>query len=87
MLACLVAACIFASRGGRFAIAQPGHWRWPGLIWNLEWREGRGVVFGFMLDAWPGAGTAAGGLRRVFWYALPLMLFAAIAILSFVFPR
>ncbi|MCX7148054.1 MAG: hypothetical protein NTY05_01400 [Rhodocyclales bacterium] len=55
-----------------------------GLLWNLQWRAGRGVVFGFMLDGWPDLGSNQSGLRRIFWIALPLMLFAAIAILSFV---
>lgn len=56
-----------------------------GLLWNLEWRAGRGVVFGFMLDGWPAPAERA-GQHRIFWFALPLMLFAAIAILSFVLP-
>lgn len=58
-----------------------------GLLWNLEWRAGRGVVFGFMLDGWPELAPDRSGLRRVFWFALPLMLFAAVAILSFVLPN
>lgn len=58
-----------------------------GLLWNLEWRSGRGVVFGFMLDGWPAMPPDQSGLRRIFWFALPLMLFAAIAILSFVLPN
>lgn len=58
-----------------------------GLLWNLEWRQGRGVVFGFMLDGWPALPADQSGLRRIFWFALPLMLFAAIAILSFVLPN
>jgi hypothetical protein len=58
-----------------------------GLLWNLEWRSGRGVVFGFMLDGWPALPPDQSGLRRIFWFALPLMLFAAVAILSFVLPN
>jgi hypothetical protein len=54
---------------------------------RLEWRSGRGVVFGFMLDGWPALPPDQSGLRRIFWLALPLMLFAAIAILSFVLPN
>jgi hypothetical protein len=45
------------------------------------------VVFGFMLDGWPALPPDQSGLRRIFWLALPLMLFAAIAILSFVLPN
>lgn len=55
-----------------------------GLLWSLEWRAGHGVVFGFMEDGWPDLAPARSGLRRVFWIALPLMLFAAIGLLSFV---
>lgn len=58
-----------------------------GLLWNLEWRSGRGVVFGFMLDGWPAPMADRSGQHRIFWFALPLMLFAAIAILSFVLPN
>ena len=28
-----------------------------GLLWNLDWREGRGVIFSFMLDTWPSSST------------------------------
>jgi hypothetical protein len=55
-----------------------------GMLWNLEWRAGRGVVFGFMLDGWPAPAAERPGQHRIWWIALPLMLFAAIAILSFV---
>jgi hypothetical protein len=58
-----------------------------GLLWNLEWRAGRGIVFGFMLDGWPGLAPDQSGLRRIIWIALPLMLFAAFSILSFVLPN
>jgi len=57
-----------------------------GLLWNLEWREDRGVIFGFMEPDWP-AGVADGGFLRLAGYALPFMLIAAVAILSFVLPN
>jgi hypothetical protein len=57
-----------------------------GLLWNLEWRQGRGVIFGFMRADWP-AGAADGGFLRLAGYALPFMLIATVAILSFVLPN
>ena len=41
-----------------------------GMMWNLEWREGRGVVFGFMESDWPNPAHDL-GFRKVIWFALP----------------
>lgn len=46
-----------------------------GMLWNLEWRPGRGVVFGFMEEGWPDP-AHAGGFARLAWFALPIMLMA-----------
>ena len=56
-----------------------------GLLWNLEWRPGRGVIFAFMREGWP---SPAGHSRftKIVWIALPFMLIAAMAILYFVLP-
>ncbi|MDR3353067.1 MAG: hypothetical protein LBO00_08755 [Zoogloeaceae bacterium] len=54
-----------------------------GLLWNLEDREGWGVIFAFMAEPWP-PDARADGFARVVWFALPFMLLAGIAILSFV---
>lgn len=47
-----------------------------GMLWNLEWRPGRGALFGFMEGAWPDP-AHAGGFARFAWFALPIMLMAA----------
>lgn len=54
-----------------------------GLFWNLHWREGRGVTFGFLEPGWPQP-PAAGAFRRIVWIGLPFMVLAAILILQFV---
>ena len=54
-----------------------------GLLWNLDWREGRGVIFSFMDSNWPAVAPSA-GFGKIFWYALPCMLLATAAILYFV---
>lgn len=46
-----------------------------GMLWSLEWRAGRGAVFGFMTQDWPNpAGGASFG--RLAWFALPIMALA-----------
>ncbi|MDR3159076.1 MAG: hypothetical protein LBU11_08740 [Zoogloeaceae bacterium] len=54
-----------------------------GLLWNLEYRSDRGVIFAFMDEAWPSAQEQS-GFWKIAGYALPFMLIASIAILSFV---
>lgn len=53
-----------------------------GLFWNLEHREGRGVVFGFMQDDWP-APPRAGSFRKVALYAVVAMLFVTAVLAPF----
>jgi hypothetical protein len=53
-----------------------------GLLWNLEWKEERGVVFGFMEPGWPEV-TDTRMFRRIMWFALPFMLLAAAMIAAF----
>jgi hypothetical protein len=57
-----------------------------GLLWNLEWQPGRGVIFAFMREDWP-TGSVQLGQGRIAWVALPFMLIAAMAALSFVLPN
>ena len=56
-----------------------------GLLWNLDWRENRGVIFAFMEPDWPIPNTQA-SLSKVFWLALPLMILVTSLILGFFFP-
>ena len=53
-----------------------------GLLWNLEWKPGRGVIFGFMAPDWPQS-TGIPAFRRIFWFALPFMILAAATVAMF----
>jgi hypothetical protein len=53
-----------------------------GLLWNLEWKEGRGVIFGFMEPSWPEV-TDNRVFRKIVWFALPFMVLAAAMIIAF----
>jgi hypothetical protein len=56
-----------------------------GLLWNLDWRPGRGATFSFQEDGWPSvAPTAVFG--RIFWIALPFMVIAAASVIYFLLP-
>jgi hypothetical protein len=57
-----------------------------GLLWNLEYRQENGkggVIFAFMHTDWPSARKTT-RFRQIVAYALPFMLLASVAILSFV---
>jgi hypothetical protein len=53
-----------------------------GMLWNLEWRPGRGATFGFMEQGWPDPAHAA-GFSKLVWMAIPIMALAAGLILPF----
>ena len=53
-----------------------------GLLWNFEWRAGRGVTFGFLEESWPDP-AHAGNFGKIVWLALPVMALAAGLILPF----
>lgn len=55
-----------------------------GLLWNLEWKQGRGVIFGFMEPGWPKV-SANKVFRKIVWLALPFMILAAAMITAFLF--
>lgn len=55
-----------------------------GLLWNLEWKEERGVIFGFMDPGWPEA-TDTRVFHRIMWFALPFMILAGTIIAAFLF--
>ena len=53
-----------------------------GLLWSLEYVEGRGVIFGFMDPSWPSV-PKTGKFTRVVWYAMPFMILVTIVIVPF----
>ena len=53
-----------------------------GLLWNLEYKQGRGVIFGFMENDWPTTDTSA-RFNKLLLYALPFMIFAAAVFVPF----
>jgi len=53
-----------------------------GLLWNLDWKTGRGVTFAFMEEGWPSRSDDS-AFSRIVWYALPFMLLVSLLILSF----
>ncbi len=53
-----------------------------GLLWNLEWKEGRGVIFGFMEPDWPKAASPR-MFHKILWFALPFMILAAAMVIPF----
>jgi hypothetical protein len=53
-----------------------------GLMWNLQRKEGRGVVFGFMEVGWPDTRYELGFLS-VFWFAMPIMILVSFMIAPF----
>jgi hypothetical protein len=55
-----------------------------GMTWNLEWRRGLGVTFGFLQPAWPAA-PADTRFGKLAWMAAPLMALVAALILVFVY--
>ena len=55
-----------------------------GLMWNLQWRDGRGVIFGFMEADWPNPAHDL-AFRKVIWFALPFMILATLMIVPFLF--
>ncbi len=54
-----------------------------GLLWSLEWREGRGVIFCFLEDDWLD-GNSGGQIGRLLWYALPFIALAMAMLLPFI---
>ena len=53
-----------------------------GMMWNLQRKKGRGVVFGFMEAGWPDPSYEL-GFRQVFWFALPVMILVTAIIAPF----
>ena len=56
-----------------------------GLMWNLDFRDGRGVVFAFREPGWPQA--AGGGFMRIAGFALPFMLIVGVGVAYFLWTQ
>ena len=57
-----------------------------GLLWNLDWKAGRGTIFGFMESDWPS--TAAGPVfHKIMWVGLIFMVIVGLMILPFLFDQ
>ncbi|MDA0681474.1 MAG: hypothetical protein O3A13_11530 [Proteobacteria bacterium] len=56
-----------------------------GMMWNLQKKTGRGVIFGFMERGWPDSSLEL-GFRQIVWLALPFMLLATAMIAPFLIP-
>lgn len=54
-----------------------------GMLWSLEWREGRGTTLVFLEDDWP-AGRPAGTQTRLLLYTLPLIVMVVVLMAQFV---
>lgn len=53
-----------------------------GLMWSLQKKAGRGVIFGFIEPGWPDPSYEL-GFRQVIWLALPFMLLVTAMIVPF----
>lgn len=53
-----------------------------GCMWNLQEKEGRGVVLGFMEPGWPNPDYDL-GFRRIAWFAVPIMILVTMMIAPF----
>jgi hypothetical protein len=54
-----------------------------GLLWNLDWRPGRGVTFSFLEPDWPSTPPHP-SFMRILGYAMPFMLITALSVAYFV---
>ena len=52
-----------------------------GLLWNLEWKSGKGAQFGFMSADWPLRSLQSSW--RIVWLALPVIIMVAILMAQF----
>jgi len=56
-----------------------------GLLWNLQFKEGKGVVLGFKESDWPCA-LQQPQFKKIFWHAFPIMLLAALLAIMCILP-
>jgi hypothetical protein len=57
-----------------------------GLLWNLEYRQGRGTIFSFMEADWPSPVNNV-VFPKILWFALPIMALVTALILGFFWFR
>ena len=57
-----------------------------GLMWNLIWKEDRGVIFGFMADDWL-VEEENHQFSKVVLFIVPFVLFVGVLILAFVWEH
>ena len=57
-----------------------------GLMWNLDWRAGHGVVFAFREPGWPQAVSSASFLR-VAAFAAPFMIIVGVGVAYFLWTQ
>ena len=57
-----------------------------GLMWNLDSRSGRGVVFAFREPGWPQP-VGGGGFARIAGFALPFMVIVGVGVLYFLWTQ
>lgn len=55
-----------------------------GILWSIDWKEGKGVVLSFREEVWPYASSAR-VFGKIIWFALPVMVLVAAMILYFFF--
>ena len=55
-----------------------------GLLWNLDWRERKGIIFSFTEDNWLVASTRL-VFKKIFWYAFLFIVFVGILIMAYVY--
>lgn len=54
-----------------------------GLLWNLDWKKGKGVILSFREETWPYVSRER-VFGRIVWFALPVMILVAVLMLYFV---
>jgi len=57
-----------------------------GLLWSLDWKDGRGAIFSFMEDEWPPSNAARTPFRKIWWVALPFIAIVVALTVPFLLP-
>jgi hypothetical protein len=62
--------------------ASSALYAFAGLMWNLHWKDGRGILFAFMEDDWPNPDTVP-PFSKIMRFALLFMVLVALMMLPF----